>query len=87
MIAAVIDADWTIASSQTINAAPDSSWSIVEVGDFNGNGRSDLLWRQNATGLLVVWQMNGATIGVNQDLPATPDGSWQTEAKPTSATV
>jgi len=29
------------------------------VGDMNGNGKADLLWRHSATGQLVVWEFNG----------------------------
>jgi FG-GAP-like repeat/FG-GAP repeat len=60
---------------------PDASWSVVAVGDFNGDGGSDLLWRQCGTGLLAEWQMNGTQITSSQFVkyqgnPATPDSSW-----------
>jgi probable HAF family extracellular repeat protein len=27
--------------------APDASWKVVEIGDFNGDGNSDILWRND----------------------------------------
>jgi hypothetical protein len=32
------------------------------VGDFDGDGRSDILWRHDATGQNLIWFMNGATL-------------------------
>jgi hypothetical protein len=29
-------------------------------GDFNGDGKADVLWRQNGTGITSMWLMNGA---------------------------
>ena len=40
---------------------PTSTWTFATVGDFNGDGKSDLLWR-DTSGNLVVWFMNGATV-------------------------
>src|SRR5207237_4228440 len=38
-----------------------STWSIAAVGDFNGDGRADILWR-NINGQTAAWLMNGSTI-------------------------
>ena len=37
-----------------------TSWSIVGTGDFNGDGMSDIVWR-DALGNTAIWLMNGAT--------------------------
>ena len=31
----------------------------VGTGDFNGDGKRDLVWRNNITGQTAVWLMNG----------------------------
>src|SRR6185312_5465884 len=49
-------------------------WHVLGVGDFNGDGRSDVLLRHNS-GQVVEWQMNGSTIVGNQAV-ATIDASW-----------
>ena len=69
--------DWTMNGSDIVagqnltyqgNAvALDSSWSVAGVGDFNGDGKSDILWR-NANGSLVDWTMNGSDIVAGQNL-------------------
>jgi hypothetical protein len=65
-----------------------SGASIPIVADFNGDGRSDLLWR-NDNGAMSEWLMNGATI-VSSTSPtsggvaASPDASWHTQAKSTN---
>jgi len=35
-----------------------SPWAIVGQRDFNGDGFSDILWRNGTTGELVVWLLN-----------------------------
>ncbi len=39
-----------------------ADWKIQDgAGDYNGDGKSDILWRNDA-GLVAIWQMNGATL-------------------------
>ena len=42
-----------------------TSWQIVGSGDFNGDGRDDLLWRNPSTGQTTDWlgQANGSFAG------------------------
>ncbi len=37
------------------------AWSIVDAGDYDGDGRSDLLWR-DASGNVAIWFMNGVSV-------------------------
>ena len=40
-----------------------SNWTIVGTGDFNGDGKSDILWR-DTSGTVAIWLMNGfANVG------------------------
>ena len=90
--------DWTmngsvIASSGELTSngtvvRPDASWHVVEIGDFDGNGNSDILWR-NDNGSLSEWLMNGTAITqtltpTSNGTPVTPDATFTTQAKPTN---
>jgi serralysin len=37
--------------------SPGSDWHIAGTGDFDGDGRADILWR-NDNGTVAVWEMN-----------------------------
>src|SRR5258706_564064 len=41
--------------------------------DFNGDGRSDILWRNGTTGESVIWLMNGAAISSSVTLATVSD--------------
>jgi hypothetical protein len=44
------------------SAVPNLNWRIVGLGDFNGDGKTDILWRdQGSTGQIAVWFMDGTT--------------------------
>ena len=45
------------------------SWHIRKSGDFNGDGKSDLLW-QNDDGTVDMWLMDGTTKLVGQTIGA-----------------
>jgi hypothetical protein len=40
-------------------SVPDQSWTIAGAGDFNADGRNDILWQHRTTGVLAAWLMNG----------------------------
>ena len=40
---------------------PGPSWHVVGTGDFNGDGKSDILL-QNTNGEVAIWEMNGTTV-------------------------
>ena len=37
----------------------DSSWQIAGVGDYNGDFKSDILWR-NSNGTIALWESNAS---------------------------
>src|SRR5437762_4069103 len=56
----------------------DQSWQVAGVGDFNGDGKSDTLWRNGATGENYLYPMNGTTIlGTEGYLRTVADTAWQ----------
>jgi hypothetical protein len=46
-------------------------------GDFNKNGKSDIVWRNLSTGDINVWFLNGATVTGDAWLPRVTDQNWQ----------
>jgi hypothetical protein len=48
--------------------------------DFNGDGRSDILWRNSATGMLYEMQMNGTTVGSTAVIDQETDLNWKVAA-------
>ncbi len=45
--------------------------------DFNGDGRSDLLWRHSGTGENYLWFMNGIALGSHGPTLTLPDTDWK----------
>jgi len=57
-----------VQSTATVATVPTSTtWSIVDTGDFNRDGMSDILW-MDGTGNLAIWFMNGSTIASSAGL-------------------
>ncbi len=52
-----------IAASAGYN--PAGGWSLVATGDFNGDGRGDLLFRRSSDGFVLAWLMNGGSIAAS----------------------
>jgi len=47
---------------------------VADIGDFDGNGTSDILWR-NDNGQTALWEMNGAQTIAAADL-GTIGATW-----------
>ena len=54
--------DGTTILSSTLVASVPAEWQVVGTGDFDHDGKADLLWRNTTTGDTVVSLMNGASI-------------------------
>jgi hypothetical protein len=63
----------SIAASGIV-ADPGPTWHALGVGDFNGDGKSDILF-QNDDGRIDIWQMNGQSIA-SSGVVASPGPSW-----------
>lgn len=63
----------------SIPQVADLDWRIAAVGDFNADGRDDLVWQHRTSGSLLVWLLDGVT--VLAETPLTPgavaDTNWQ----------
>jgi len=72
----------TISTDSSLPAVA-SGWMAADstvphaANDFNGDGKSDILWHNTVTGANEMWQMNGSTISNDSSLPAVATG-WAT---------
>jgi len=48
------------------------AYTIVGVGDFDGDSKSDVLWRNTSDGDTVIWLMNGTTLLSGKSLGIVP---------------
>ncbi len=64
-----------------LNVAPTSAtsnWRMQGVGDFNQDGRADILWRNYVTGENIVWYMNGGErLGVESLVNTGTPTQWE----------
>jgi hypothetical protein len=53
-----------------------SGWTIAQTGDYNGDGKSDVLLYHSASGSIAAWLMNSATITSFVGIGSLPPSSW-----------
>jgi len=65
------------AGSGTVSNLPASQWQFAGIGDVNGDGKSDIVWRNIASGDVYVWLMNGlAFLPGSGRIGNAPPGVW-----------
>jgi hypothetical protein len=60
----------TVTSGAPTQWQIDNSWLIASIGDFSGDGKSDVLFQQASSGNTYIWDMNGV---------ATTDGNFTSQ--------
>jgi hypothetical protein len=56
----------------------DSAWQIVAVRDFDGDSKSDILWRNASSGDNYLYPMDGTRIKPGEGpLRAVPNQDWK----------
>ncbi|MCU1228564.1 MAG: hypothetical protein JWO97_1448 [Acidobacteria bacterium] len=58
----LMDSVGTTVTKGVVIATPVEGWKVVGAGDYDGNGRSDLLLHNGLTNSIAQWQMNGTEI-------------------------
>jgi len=63
-----------------LRTVADQDWQVAGVGDFNGDSKSDVLWRNSTTGENYLYPMDGKTIlGTEGYVRTVADLSWQVQ--------
>jgi hypothetical protein len=68
----VLNGASVISASAVATVTPD--WTIQRIGDFNGDGKADILWRHTA-GFVHLWVLNGASV-IRASAVATVPPDW-----------
>ena len=64
-----------------LRTVADKSWQVKGIGDFDGDGKSDIVWRNSATGENYLYPMNGKAIKATEGfLRSVPEFTWQIAA-------
>jgi hypothetical protein len=58
-----------------VDGNSDTHWRIKGVGDFNGDGKADILW-QHSSGSVVIWLMDGAAKSSVEVVAGNNDTHW-----------
>jgi hypothetical protein len=64
--------DGTEAGHVLFPGIPTSYFVADSMGDYNGDGKTDVLWRGTADGQVTLWQMNNTQVGAVADLGHVP---------------
>ena len=56
--------------------SPGTAWEVKSIGDYSGNGLSDILMQNSSSGALEMLFMNGLTVSSTEALSTNPGASW-----------
>lgn len=66
---------WRAESAYMNTVGPD--WSVAQTGDFDGDEKMDILWRNAVTGDNYISFMNGAVFKSNSDFTQSVAPAWR----------
>lgn len=71
-----------VGSALSLSGALAPPWKIAASGDWNGDGKPDLVWRNSSTQKLLIWTMNGTSkLGEIVPFPdQAVDANWEVVA-------
>jgi hypothetical protein len=67
-------------SFRTLASLP-SAWTLGTVGDYNGDGHMDVVWKNNSTGQIVGWALNATQQRISHHTIATGMAAWRVGAR------
>jgi hypothetical protein len=72
---------WEMSGNSLVGGGPVSpnpgpSWTEIGTGDFNDDGRPDILWQNASTDQVSIWEMNGNKLIGGGPVGPNPGPSW-----------
>jgi hypothetical protein len=66
-----------LGSEGYLRTVADLDWGVAGIGDFDGDGKADILWRNASNGENYIYLMNGAAIAGEGYIRTVADQGWQ----------
>ncbi|WP_447585119.1 FG-GAP-like repeat-containing protein [Pseudoxanthomonas mexicana] len=66
-----------LATTGFIRREADLAWKVVAIRDFDGDGKADIYWRNDATGVNFMWLMDGLTRRSSTQVYVEPNAAWK----------
>jgi Cadherin-like/Bacterial Ig domain/Beta-propeller repeat/FG-GAP-like repeat len=71
------DFNLTPPNSSLLTEVEDADWKMVSSGDFDGDRKTDIIWRNSRTGENAIWLMDGLTEGRQDFITRVEDSNWK----------
>ena len=69
--------EWrNISTAGSIYTVSDLNWKVAAVGDFDGDGKSDIFWLNTSNGQAAIWLMDGTNYSQAQNLSQNIYYTW-----------
>jgi len=69
---------WDVRVNMEITPVPDLRWHVAGIGDFDGDGEADVLWRNVVSGHNVIWRSANSAKPIA--VAKVPDLAWKVAA-------
>ncbi|MBF0344949.1 MAG: hypothetical protein HQL06_12055 [Nitrospirae bacterium] len=54
-----------------------NNWQLKSYGDYNGDGKADIVWQDKTSDDVVLWLMDGVNIGGGSYITKGLSNDWQ----------
>ncbi|MBF0316915.1 MAG: VCBS repeat-containing protein [Nitrospirae bacterium] len=66
-----------VVDAKVLDGSPGRDWVVAGVGDFDGDGRDDIIFRHEGIGKLAIWLMDGTTARASMVQLPLKDPQWR----------